>query len=75
MIGRDTAIRLERNNITAKPFHSIKTKPGVKYFVDTVDIIDPFNPLTATKSVSSMVTSDHYFVNIITLTVPLFSLK
>ena len=53
VISRDTAIRLEENNIDAKPFQSIRTSPGIKYFIQTVDVLDPFNPIKPKISVSS----------------------
>ena len=53
VIGRETAIRLEDNNVVAKPFYSIKTLTGIKYFIQTVEVVDPFNPILPKISVSS----------------------
>jgi len=52
VIGRQTASRLEQNNIAAKPFHTIRSKAGVKHLIDTMEIINPFSPLSAKKQVS-----------------------
>jgi len=53
VIGRPTAHRLEQNNVAAKPFHTIHSKAGVKHLIDTMEIINPFSPLSAKIQVSS----------------------
>jgi len=52
VIGRQTASRLEQNNVAVKPFDTIRSKAGVKHLVDTAEVIDPFSPLSAKKQVS-----------------------
>ena len=51
VIGRETAVRLEKNNVVAKPFASI-LKYCIKHVIDTFEVVDPFSPLSSRKTVS-----------------------